>query len=261
MTAGSDVIQVNDIGTDPTGTTGEANGGDGVLVTANSNNNQILSNVISGNTGNAIELNGTMLGGGNTSTSGNIIQGNFLGTNAAGTLNVQNLGDGVYVQNAPGTHVGGTTAAQRNIISGNKNGMELFNNSDNSVFAGNYIGTDVTGTLALGNVRTGAVTGSGIIVRGISNSMIGGTVAGSGNLISGNGYDGIDSFAGGNNILMQGNFVGTDVTGTKALGNANDGIFMWSETNVLIGGNSAAARNIISANHGFGITTFAVRRG
>ena len=106
--------------------------------------------------------------------------------------------------------------------------MDLFQSSDNSVIQGNYIGTDVTGTAVLGNVGTGVVQGDGIALRGISNSIIGGTAPGAGNLISANVHDGIDSFViGSQNLTIQGNIVGLDVTGTKALGNHNDGVYVW----------------------------------
>ena len=254
--AGGDVIENNYIGVNSTGGVAAGNGGDGVAVLYNANKNTILDNVISGNTGNAIRLDGSNFPS-NPGTSGNVVQGNFLGTNATGSAIVPNKGDGLYVNYAPNTTIGGTTAATRNIISGNANGMELFLGSDNSVIEGNYIGTDVTGTKALGNIRTAVITGDGIVLRGISNSIIGGTAPGAGNLISGNQYDGIDSFViGSSNITIQGNIVGADVTGTKALGNANDGVYVSGPSIVQIGGIQPGAGNLISANGGDGINTF-----
>src|SRR5262249_32580251 len=83
----NDTVAYNYIGTDPTGTIARPNGGDGVLVAYATNANRIIGNVISGNTGNGVFLNG--LNGApaltvdpNPATTGNIIQGNFIGTNA-----------------------------------------------------------------------------------------------------------------------------------------------------------------------------------
>src|SRR5262249_44642074 len=106
----------------------------------------------------------------------NVIAGNFIGTNAAGTAAVANT-RGIDVEAAaPGTTVGGTAPAARNLISGNLgNGIVLA--SDNNVVQGNEIGTDVTGTLALGNAFSGVSVGG-------SHNTIGGTGTGAGNAIA-----------------------------------------------------------------------------
>ncbi|MHC5538400.1 beta strand repeat-containing protein, partial [Singulisphaera rosea] len=253
--AGKNTIEGNFIGTDPTGTVKEGNGQDGVLVLVNSNQNAILNNVISGNTQNGVYLNGQLFAASNPMTSGNVITGNFIGTDVTGTHVVGNDGAGVYVQNAPSTTLGGTTAETRNIISGNgSDGVELYDNSDSTVVEGNYIGTDVTGSLALGN----GTFGSGIIFKGISNSTIGGNTPGAGNVLSGNNGYGIDCFViGSSDLTVQGNFIGTDAGGTKPLGNQSAGVHIWGPSNVLIGGTDPGDANVISGNKGSGITTFA----
>jgi uncharacterized repeat protein (TIGR01451 family) len=252
--AGNNKITKDFIGTDPTGTIAQGNTLDGVLVQTNSNNNTITGNVISGNTQNGIYLNGSSLGGNNPATTGNLITGNLIGTDVTGTLTLGNNHDGIYVQNAPMTTVGGTSAATRNIISGNGTGMELYDNSDNSVFEGNYIGTDITGEVALGNNLTGGFFEDNVVLRGISNSTIGGVLPGSGNVISGGSHYGIDSFViGSDNIAIEGNYIGTDATGTKALGNASGGLVISGPTGVTIGGTVAGARNVISSNGGTGL--------
>jgi hypothetical protein len=188
-------------------------------------------------------------------TSSNLIAGDRIGTDVTGEFAIANGQSGVYVQNAPATTIGGTTAAARNIISGNGKAMDLKNNSDNCVIEGNYIGTDLTGTRPLGN-------GNGIGLEGISNSTIGGTAAGAGNVISENRNHGIDSFViGSGNLAIQGNLIGTDYTGTRALGNTNSGIYIGGESNVTIGGTTAAARNVLSGNGDDGITTFGTGPG
>ncbi len=274
--AGSDSIQSNFIGTDPTGKIAEGNGLDGVLVQVNSNSNTIQHNLISGNTHNGIYLNGQLFGMAHPLTSGNLIAGNLIGTDVTGTKTLGNGSDGLQVLDAPLTTIGGTVSGARNIISGNKNGMELLGivdgalddtitQPDGSVIEGNYIGTDITGTVALGNGPSGAVLGDGIALRGISNSTIGGTASGAGNVISGNKNYGIDSFViGSGNLAIQGNLIGTDATGTKPLGNGivpmgidSSGIDISGEANVTIGGTVAGAGNVISANGDNGINTFA----
>src|SRR5262249_20244924 len=93
----------------------------------------------------------------------------------------------------------------RNIISANGlAGVELFSSATNNLVAGNYIGTDVTGTGALGN------SSDGVYIQG-SNNTVGGTVPGPGNTIAFNGHDGVlvDMGTGdairGNSIFSNGN--------------------------------------------------------
>src|SRR5262249_43563465 len=112
---------------------------------------------------------------------------------------------------------------------------------------GNYIGTDVTGTQPLGNKALGVVIGAIA-----SNNTVGGTVAGAGNLISANGIHGV-YIDGSNNVgttanVVQGNFIGTDVSGALALGNAEDGVYIRDATNNTVGGTTAGAGNVIASN-------------
>ena len=79
--------------------------------------------------------------------------------------------------------IGGTTAAERNVLAGNLgDGIELNDTgTSGNVIQGNYIGTDITGLAALGNQRHGVV-----LYNGVSTTTIGGSAAGEGNVISGN---------------------------------------------------------------------------
>ena len=89
----------------------------------------------------------------------NIIQGNFIGTDTTGTLARDNGSFGIWVKSL-GNQIGGTTAAARNVISGGNNtGIYIYKTSSN-VVQGNYIGTDATGTSAIGNLGNGKVKGS-----------------------------------------------------------------------------------------------------
>jgi uncharacterized repeat protein (TIGR01451 family) len=246
---GNDTIEDDFIGTDPSGTIAEGNGLDGILVQVNSDNNTILGNLISGNVNNGIYLNGQQSGASNPVTSGNLIVGNAIGTDVTGTKPLGNENDGITVQNATLTTIGGTTVMTRNIISGNGTGVELFDFSDGSVVEGNYIGTDLTGEVALGNNGPKGFFNDNLVFRGISNSTIGGTAAGAGNVISGGSHYGIDSFViGSQDIAIEGNLIGTDAKGTKALGNASGGLVIAGPSNVTVGGTVAGARNVISGN-------------
>jgi hypothetical protein len=183
-------------------------------------------------------------------TSGNVIKGNFIGTNPAGTAALPNGsgGNGGIVFGFCGTPsnctIGGTTPDARNLISGNiGSGVGLGSGSGNTV-QGNLIGTDVTGTLALGNTGVGVATGG-------NNNLVGGTAVDARNIISGNNR-GVDTGAGANNTV-QGNFIGTDVTGTIAIANPNVGVNTQG-TNNLLGGLTTTPGtppgNLISGNTG-----------
>jgi hypothetical protein len=136
--------------------------------------------------------------------------------------------------------VGGLTPGARNVISGNSDG--LFIRGAGSKVQGNFIGTDITGTQALGNNGNGVTAGDG--------ALIGGTVPEARNVISANGGFGniaLGLNGSGANAIVRGNYIGTDVTGTRSLGNPSNGIHISSNNNV-IGGLVAGAGNVISGN-------------
>ncbi len=185
-------------------------------------------NVISGINGFAIFTTGT----------GTVIQGNRIGTDVNGVNKLPNSG-GVLVSGS-NILVGGTTAEARNVISGN-NGDGVTITGVGSRLQGNYIGTDITGSIALGNTGSGVVAGNG--------ALIGGTTPAMRNIIAGNSFNNISlgSFGAAAPVTVQGNYIGTDVTGTRALGTTNVGVSISSNNN-LIGGVVAGARNVISGN-------------
>ncbi len=122
--------------------------------------------------------------------------------------------------------------------------------SDNNLVAGNHIGLTPAGTGALGN------TGVGILLTdGATNNTIGGIVATDRNVISGNSQNGILINATGNHHhQVQGNYIGTDVNGTTALGNTLDGIRVQNNASSnAIGGTAAGAGNLIAHNTASGI--------
>jgi len=176
---------------------------------------------------------------------GNVFEGNFIGTNAAGTAGAKNLGNGILLYTGH-NRIGGTTPAQRNIISGNMNpGVAIAGaEATGNVVEGNYIGTDITGRAAIGNVGGGV-----IILEGSSQDTIGGVLTGSGNVISGSiNASGVTLAEAGTGIAITGNFIGTDVSGTSGIPNSGNGIYMTNTPSVTVGGTTAAARNVISGN-------------
>lgn len=179
----------------------------------------------------------------------NIIEGNFIGTDVTGTTVFPNRNlYGVYISISPSYNtIGGTVPEARNLISGNDgNGITISGlDPTGNLVQGNLIGTDVTGTAALGNV-------AGISLGGHGNT-VGGTKAGARNVISGNIWRGITITAGPSENLVQGNFIGTDVSGTTAIGNGSCGVSINNAGNHTIGGTTAAAGNVISGNNGSGV--------
>ena len=214
---GGNVVQGNHIGTDITGT---ASRGNGTGVDISSPNNTVggstvsARNVISGNSKDGIRIN---------DATGNLVQGNYIGTDATGSLDLGNLNYGIWVfGDSPNNVIGGSTTGTRNVISGNANGIVIMGNtSSNNLVQGNYVGTDANGSVDIGN------SGDGVLIFGAPNNVVGGTATGTRNVISGNDAAGIKitgSTSTGN--LVQGNFIGTDTSGTALLGNSNQGVLI-----------------------------------
>src|SRR5207253_10014440 len=105
---------------------------------------------------------------------------------------------------------------------------------------GNFIGTDALGRIALGN------TLDGVAIEGGASNAIGGTTPAARNVISGNGEFGVQILDQGSNFnIVEGNFIGTTASGTAALGNVSDGVFLTTgATDNMIGGTAAGARNV-----------------
>lgn len=179
-------------------------------------------------------------------TDNNVISGNYIGTDVAGTADLGNE-EGVRIDDGPQWNtIGGTTVAERNIISGNYGWATVViggSGTDNNVMKGNYIGTDVTGTVALGNSEHGIG-----IVNGPQLNIIGGTTAGERNIISGNGGGGVMIYGASNN-KVSGNYIGTDVTGTTSLGNGSGIKIHEGARSNTIGGTTEGERNIISGSY------------
>ncbi|MCT7963096.1 DUF4347 domain-containing protein [Laspinema sp. D1] len=239
-TSANHSIRGNYIGTNFQGEKAVQNSGDGLRI--DGANNIIRNNLISGN-----RADGILLGG--NSANNNRVTGNLIGTDVTGNVALANGEAGIIIaQGATGNQIGGTTEGDRNLISGNQStGVNIQTNSTQNQILGNFIGTNLTGQSALGN-------GQGIAVFSPEN-RIGGLESGSGNIISGNRADGIELGAAASGTLVAGNYIGTDVTGTLAIANGEDGIVTDAfPQNMTIGGVTPNARNLISGNSGNGIS-------
>ncbi len=239
----SGTIQGNLIGTDVTGGVALSNANGVYMLAANNNTvggtTASARNIIGGNG----VYNLQMLGG-----TGNSIQGNYVGTDISGTIALSPNSAGVHIGNSANSNiVGGTAAGAGNVISGNSIGVSLGLVSSNLI-QGNRIGTNPAGTAAVPN-------GTGVLVVGFTtNNTIGGIAAGAGNLISGNTVEGIVINASASGNMVEGNYIGTDVTGTLGLGNGRDGVLIDQGANGnTIGGLSSAATNVISGNGRAGV--------
>jgi hypothetical protein len=238
----SNVIAGNWIGLDVTGTNALPNGARGIELFRASYNTLGHGNVIAANRASGVAITG------GTSTN-NRVAGNFIGVDISGARALGNGFDGVLLSGVSNNIVGGTTPAERNLISGNgENGVYGYgNNARGNVISGNYIGTDLTGMTALAN------TASGVMIEGPGNT-VGGATAGAGNLLSGNAGNGVYllGLSASNNVIA-GNIIGLDAAGNLWLGNAVAGIGLTNAPDNLIGGLTPAARNVISANGDSGI--------
>ena len=242
----------NYIGTDLTGATALGNSLDGVLIYNGAHTNTVGgqtlgdANIISGNGANGIHISGS-------GTDYNTVQGNYIGITHDGGSALGNAYSGVIIDDqASANQIGGANPGQINIISDNLTGIDIVGaGTNNNSVQGNYIGTDHSGTISLGNVNNGVWIGSGA-----SNNIVGGDQrAGEGNLISGNLEFGVFLSAA-NNTTVQGNFIGTDYNGTTALQNGLGGVYLgYGATGNLIGGTQFSTGNLISGNNGSGILT------
>lgn len=262
----NNTIEGNYLGTDATGfAAGGMNNG---IRLDNSDNNVIggnttaARNLISGN-----DISGVVIENGST---GNVVAGNYIGTTADGNSALGNF-NGVYINQASNNTIGGNSSTVRNVISGNNDeGVEIAGNtaSGNKV-QGNYIGTTADGLVALGN------QGEGVAIEDAPNNTIGGDISAEYNVIAdsqGNGGNNVGAGvliygndASGN--LIQGNYIGTDVTETLDFGNAADGVLITNQGdgsgNIggahdnLVGGTSGSFANVIANNLESGISVAA----
>ncbi|MEM7479728.1 MAG: hypothetical protein AAF481_01025 [Acidobacteriota bacterium] len=230
----------NLIGTDESGTADLGNAENGVLVEIGASSNVIggvdLGNVVSGNDTNGIKVI-------NSTTTANVIQGNLVGTDVTGSVDLGNTQHGVFVTGSPGNEIGGIFPGSGNQLAGNDlTGVRIGGAASvGNLVRGNLIGLDAGGTAALPNSVIG------VVIANASGSVIGGATSAERNTISGNGRDGIlilGNGATGNFVL--GNYIGTDTTGTTAIGNTESGIRVDGGVDNMIGDGTTG--NLISGN-------------
>lgn len=186
-------------------------------------------NRISGNGKHGIQIYGE-------GAAGTVITGNLIGTDLAGTAAEGNVQDGIFVNASTGTRIGGVTAGERNIVSGNGYAGIVVAGAHNLVI-GNYVGTDVTGTIAVGN-------GGGILVTG-SENQIGGSTLPERNVLAGNRTHGggfVSENSRGN--ILTGNYIGVDATGARLLSNLDHGV------NIEMGANHNLVKNNVIVTTG-----------
>ena len=147
-----------------------------------------------------------------TGSGGNTITASYLGTNSAGAAASANGGSGVSISGSPGNTIGGTTAAARNVISGNSGSGVLIDGAAavGNAVRGNHIGVNASNSGAIANGASGV-----LIQNAAASNSIGGTAAGSANVIAGNGANGVS---------ITGASAGNAILGNSITGNTNLGI-------------------------------------
>ncbi len=258
------LVTGNFLGTDVNGTAAGPGNGEGVVIDSTASNNTIggtgagAGNVISGNSVDGIDIGSfspTL-----SSANGNLVQGNKIGTNAAGTAELTNAAGTTEMGNgSAGVRFvdGISNTVENNVISGNVNEGIFFHGNDGAsdeMVLGNLVGTNAAGTAPIGNGL------SGITLQQSAANTIGGNVI-SGNGVGPFGGNGI-TLAGADDNLIQANLIGTDASGTRALPNISDGVFVSgsiisnvfvSSSNNTIGGTTDNDRNVISGNGNDGV--------
>jgi hypothetical protein len=248
--SGGNTVSGNYIGTDVTGTWYEDNLGNGVEIMDVPNNTiggpaAEARNVIYGNyIGIRIYLPGA---------AGNVVQGNYIGIESYGFSGRMNHGDGIAITEASNNTVGGTEEAARNVIcSCLSNGIGIYGSGANgNVVRGNYIGVNASGTIGYGH------TVAGVSITNGSNNTVGGDTAGARNIIAHNGWVGvvierITALEARGNVV-QGNYIGTDVTGVEAIGNGYYGVLIYETSDNTVGGAAVAEGNRIAFNYRSGV--------
>jgi Astacin (Peptidase family M12A) len=249
----TNVVEGNYIGLNATGTAALPNTYSGAEIFGGASNNTIGSsnnaggrNIISGNSAQGIVI-------ADAGSNSNKVPGNVIGLNPTGTVAIGNQFEGIAIFGSASSNItGGTANASPNIISGNVgSGISISGvGTKMNKVQHNFIGTNLSGTAAFPN------NGGIGIFGGATTNTIGGTTASVRNVISGNNYQGIAiSGTGTKSNTVAGNFIGTNNAGTAALPNTAAGIsiFLGAQSNI-IGGATAASRNVISGNLNQGIT-------
>ena len=252
------VVAGNYIGTNVAGTAALPNYG-GIHIYAGAQYTRVEGNLISGNRGNAVLIN-------ETGTAHNLVAGNYIGTDTSGTLPLGNSGAGVSISGGAQHNRIGTdghsvaNAAQRNVISANGGSVSIGGaGTDSNVVAGNYLGTDVSGTLVLGSGDTGVRINGGPRYNRVGTDGDGYGDLEERNVICGHKWEGVNlGYEGTAYNVVAGNYIGVDATGTGALGNRGVGVTIgWGASYNRVGTNGDGVsddleRNVVAASGGAG---------
>ena len=238
------VVQGNLIGLTADGISALGNSQEGVAIYS-ADNVVGPSNVISANNQGVLLSVDPVTG---NMATGNLVQGNLIGTNSAGNADLGNAQEGVRIDNAPNNTITGNAQGSQ-VISGNNVGLLIIGSgATGDLVQGNFIGTDLTGTLDLGNSQ------EGVRIENASKNTIGGTTLTSVNLISANHWGVVITGAGATGNILQGNLIGTDVSGMLSLGNELDGVSInTGASGNSIGGAIPGASNTIAFNRRDGV--------
>ena len=174
----------------------------------------------------------------------NLVAGNYIGTDASGTVAHPNS-DGVFIEGGDDNTIGGPTAADRNVISANAGAGVLIDGTasgaDGNVVTGNYIGLDATGLSAMGN------TDPGVWVLEATNTLVGGPTSADGNFLADNFNDvflgDFDTSTSGNHTTVRNNSIGLTADGTASFPNSGNGI------EVMDGGSNTLTDNTIAGTY------------
>ncbi|GEM_PF-1323892 len=222
-TASDVTLVLNLIGTDSSGKVALPNHGGGINIYGN--DIKIGANVISGNQYSGIDI--------KASARAVVMLLNYIGTDVSGKAALGNLSFGVAIH---GDAILGASGAG-NLISGNQADGVLIDNTTGSVtLQANQIGIDGSGALALPN------HGSGINIYGANVNV-------TGNIVSGNQYSGVDIKAGASSVTLLSNRIGTNASGTAAVGNQGSGVAVHGSATL----GASGAGNLISGNQADGV--------
>jgi titin len=228
------VVTNSYIGTNAAGTAALPNGASGVYILNTATNNTVGGgDVISGNAGDGVAIAGS-------GTTGNVVEGDFIGTNAGGTTALGVQYTGVYILDGASSNIiGDTTAAARDVISGNVyNGVYITGSGTSSnLVEGDFIGTDASGSHAVGQ-QSGVV-----LAGGASSNYIGTMKPGAGNVISGNTYGVEITDAGTMLNWVENDLIGTNASDTYAVANTFYGVLIFNGASY-----NGVYSNVISGN-------------
>jgi hypothetical protein len=182
-------------------------------------------------------------------STGSVVRGSFFGIDPDGVTAIPN-NYGLYLNQADGVDIGGSTAADRNVFSGNTfDGIDVDHGSllmaNESVIHGSYIGMNAAGAAVVPNGEDGIYLGGALTVT------IGGTNPGEGNVIAGNTVVGIYVDLAAETTIL-GNLIGIGPDGTTPRPNGT-GIWVDSADDTDVGGRLPGSRNVISGNTNDGI--------